>query len=312
MNDGGSRTGSAVDAGMNIFDLRQQLVADYGDFIRGFLKIRDRDLDTFVQAELDRGVLWPEPWISLNPNFEPGGYIDELADEGLLHGECRRIFKLKSEHGTATSPMRLHRHQSDAVRAAASGDNYVLTTGTGSGKSAAYIVPIVDRILRQGPGQGIKAIVIYPMNALANSQANELRKFLSFGYPDGQGPITFRRYTGQERDDERREIIANPPDILLTNYVMAELILTRVHEQDLVRAANGLQFLVLDELHTYRGRQGADVALLVRRIREACNAQDLQCIGTSATLASGGSFERQQAEVATVATRLFEPVKWSV
>lgn len=305
MNDGGSGTSSGLDAGMNIFDLRQQLVSDYGDFIRGFLKIRDRELDAFVQSELDRGVLWPEPWISLNPNFEAGGYIDDLVAEGLLHDECRRIFRLKSEHTTASSPMRLHRHQADAVRAATSGDNYVLTTGTGSGKSLSYILPIVDRILRQGPGRGIKALVIYPMNALANSQANELRKFLSFGYPDGQGPITFRRYTGQERDDERRDIIANPPDILLTNYVMAELILTRVHEQDLVRAANGLQFLVLDELHTYRGRQGADVALLVRRIRDACNAHDLQCIGTSATLASGGTFQNQQAEVAAVATRLF-------
>jgi ATP-dependent helicase YprA (DUF1998 family) len=87
--------------------------------------------------------------------------------------------------------------------------------------------------------------------------------------------------------------------------MMAELILTRVHEQGLVRAAQGLQFLVLDELHTYRGRQGADVALLIRRIRDACAADLLQCIGTSATLASGGTFDEQQAEVAAVASRLF-------
>jgi ATP-dependent helicase YprA (DUF1998 family) len=202
-------------------------------------------------------------------------------------------------------PLRLHRHQAEALQAAASGDNYVLTTGTGSGKSLSYIVPIVDRILRQGGGDGIKAIDIYPMNALANSQAGELRKFLSYGYPNGRGPVTFRRYTGQEDDAERRDIIANPPDILLTNFMMAELILTRVHEQGLVRAAQGLQFLVLDELHTYRGLQGADVALLIRRIRDACAADLLQCIGTSAALASGGTFDEQQAEVAAVASRLF-------
>ena len=148
------------------------------------------------------------------------------------------------------------------------------------------------------------------MNALANSQAGELRKFLSFGYPDGKGPVTFRRYTGQESDEERHDIIANPPDILLTNYVMAELILTRVHERGLVRAAQGLQFLVLDELHTYRGRQGADVAMLVRRIRDLCASERLQCIGTSATLASGGTFDQQRADVAAVASRLFgAPVK---
>jgi ATP-dependent helicase YprA (DUF1998 family) len=64
------------------------------------------------------------------------------------------------------------------------------------------------------------------MNALANSQTAELEKFLSFGYADGRGPVTFRRYTGQESDEERNEIIARPPDILLTNDVMLELILT--------------------------------------------------------------------------------------
>ena len=81
--------------------------------------------------------------------------------------------------------------------------------------------------------------------------------------------MTFRRFTGQENDEQREEIRSHPPDILLTNYVMLEYILTRPYDQALVRAAEGLSFLVLDELHTYRGRQGADVALLVRRVRDA-------------------------------------------
>ncbi|MGH2480026.1 MAG: DEAD/DEAH box helicase, partial [Ktedonobacteraceae bacterium] len=117
---------------------------------------------------------------------------------------------------------------------------------------------------------------------------------------------TFQRYTGQENQLERDEIIANPPDILLTNYVMLELILTRLREQLLLDMTR-LRFLVLDELHTYRGRQGADVALLVRRVRDRLTpvGTTLQCVGTSATLASGGSRERQRAEVATMATRLF-------
>src|SRR5581483_8768479 len=151
----------------------------------------------------------------------------------------------------------------------------------------------------------IKAIVVYPMNALANSQEQELQKFLTFGYPDGRGPVTFRRYTGQEKDDERRAILADPPDILLTNYVMLELILTRTDERPLVKAAKGLRFLVLDELHTYRGRQGADVALLVRRTRDACEAESLQQVGTSATIAAGGSVDAQRREVARVASLIF-------
>jgi len=143
------------------------------------------------------------------------------------------------------------------------------------------------------------------MNALANSQIGELDKYISLGYPDRKGPVTFARYTGQESDDERLAIMANPPDILVTNYVMMELILTRPMEKKLTSAAEDLRFLVFDELHTYRGRQGADVALLARRVRVACGGPELQLVGTSATMASGGSFAEQQVEVARVATLLF-------
>ena len=141
----------------------------------------------------------------------------------------------------------------------------------------------------------MKAIVVYPMNALANSQLGELEKFLQFGYTDGEQPVTFARYTGQESPDERRRILAEPPDILLTNYVMLELVLTRPDERKhLVRAAQGLRFLALDELHTYRGRQGADVAMLVRRLRDQCATDDLQIIGTSATMSSEGTLAERR------------------
>ncbi len=183
-----------------------------------------------------------------------------------------------------------------------------MTTGTGSGKSLAYIIPIVDRVLREKATapDGVKAIIVYPMNALANSQVGELRKFLGHGYPDGKGPVTFERYTGQESTEDRDRILANPPDILLTNYVTLDLVLTRPDERRrLIRAAAGLRFLVLDELHTYRGRQGADVAMLVRRVQDACESPDLQVVGTSATMASGGKAEARRRVVAEVATRLF-------
>jgi ATP-dependent helicase YprA (DUF1998 family) len=193
----------------------------------------------------------------------------------------------------------------EAIEVARSHRPYVLTTGTRSGKSLAYIVPIVDAVLRGGRKPGVKAICVYPMNALANSQYGELGKFLCAGFPEDKGPVTFKRYTGQEGEEERQAIIADPPDILLTNYVMLELVLTRVEERQLVAAAEGLQFLVLDELHTYRGRQGADVALLVRRAREAFKAPQLQCMGTSATMATGGSWAEQQRAVAEVASLLF-------
>lgn len=289
---------------MNVFDLRDHLVRDYADYVAGFIQIRDEKIRDTVKAEFDDGVLWPVPLIQLNPSFEPGGSVDDLVAEGLLHAECAKIFRAEKEHGPG-KPLMFHRHQLDAFRAAQAGHPYVLTTGTGSGKSLSYIVPAVDHVLRHGTGKGIQAIVVYPMNALANSQKNELEKYLNLGYPDNKGKVTFARYTGQEDDKKRKEIFANPPDILLTNYVMLELILTRTGDEPIIKAAQGLRFLAFDELHTYRGRQGADVALLIRRVREALAAKDLLCVGTSATMAGPGTYDEQRAEVARVASRLF-------
>jgi ATP-dependent helicase YprA (DUF1998 family)/very-short-patch-repair endonuclease len=290
--------GAAVD----VFELRERVIQDYDDYVRSFLIIKDPRIRQLVEDEMARGFLWPEPLIQLNPSFEPGESIQQLIAHGELHPACLDIFRAKREDGSVGEPFRLHRHQVEGIRAARAGDSYVLTTGTGSGKSLAYIVPIVDHVLRRGSGNGIQAIVIYPMNALANSQMGELQKFLG---REGLPRVTFRRYTGQESHEERNEIIASPPDILLTNYVMLELLLTRPWDQQLVDAARGLRFLVLDELHTYRGRQGADVAMLVRRVREACRAEDLLHVGTSATLAGDGTWPAQQAEVASVASALF-------
>ncbi len=294
---------------MNVFELRNRLIGDFGAYVQSFFQIEDDRIRAYVQKEIDAGLLWPNPLIQLNPFFEPGESIEELVANGTLHRECARVFRRDKDKGPSADdtgkPLRLHRHQADAVKTARTGANYVLTTGTGSGKSLAYIVPIVDHVLRNGSGRGIQAVVVYPMNALANSQEGELRKFLADGYPDGRGPVTFARYTGQEKDEERKRITANPPDVLLTNFVMLELILTRQDEKALVRGAQGLRFLVLDELHTYRGRQGADVAMLVRRVREAFSAPRLQCIGTSATIAGPGSPQAQKKEVADVVTRLF-------
>src|SRR5262249_12552142 len=200
----------------------------------------------------------------------------------------------------------LHRHQSEAVRVARTGLSYVLTTGTGSGKSLAYIVPVVDHVLRRGSGKGIQAVIVYPMNALANSQRGELEKFLCHGYPQGRQPVRLARYTGQEPLDERKQIQQNPPDVLLTNYVMLELLLTRPEERrTIIQAAKGARFLVLDELHTYRGRQGADVAMLVRRVRDVLEAPRLQCVGTSATLAGAEAPAEQRKQVAAVAGQMF-------
>ena len=295
---------------MDIFAIRDEVVDGYREFTTSFVDPHDERIRNFVTDQMDKGAQWPDPRISLNPFFASGGTISEAVAAGHLHPDCARIFRIKAdENDQGKREIVLHKHQLDAIQVARSGSSYVLTTGTGSGKSLAYIIPIVDRVLRDnehGRRKSVKAIVVYPMNALANSQRHELEKFLTYGFGRGREPVTFARYTGQESDEERQAILANPPDILLTNYVMLELLLTRPQERDkLIRAARGLQFLVLDELHTYRGRQGADVSMLVRRVREACEASALQCVGTSATMASGGTRAEQRRVVAGVASRLF-------
>ena len=290
---------------MNVFDLRDQLVEDYRDYTRSFIKIKDPRIKEFVDGHLGAEGFWPEPLLQLNPAFEPGGTIDDLVAEGVLADECSRIFRYReSLEDHRGRQLLLHRHQREAILKAHQGQHYVLTTGTGSGKSLAYIVPIVDRVLRNGSGRGVQAIIVYPMNALANSQQEELAKFVDAAYPGGEAPVRFARYTGQEGGQARETLRSAPPDVLLTNYMMLELMLTRREDREMVRAAQGLRFLVFDELHTYRGRQGADVAMLMRRCRHAFG-NDVICVGTSATMASDGTTEDRRRAVAEVSQALF-------
>lgn len=297
---------------MDVFAVRDRLIADYSSFTSSFVEPRDPRIQQLLTERETDERQWPQPWLSLNPNFADGGSVDELVDAGIFHRETGKVFRVKESPNDIglDKPIRFHRHQREAIEAAATGKSYVLTTGTGSGKSLAYIAPIVDRVIRAKEAnvaqRRVRAIIVYPMNALANSQMGELRKFLQNGFPQGREPVTFARYTGQETQEERQRILAHPPDVILTNYVMLDLVLTRPDErQHLIHAAEGLDFLVLDELHTYRGRQGSDVAMLVRRVRQACKSPHLQVVGTSATMTSEGSAADRSAVVADVASRLF-------
>jgi hypothetical protein len=270
--------------------LRDSAIADYRRYIESFLKIRDPKVKAFVATELDKGQLWKDPLIQINPAYKRSAAIDSLVAEGILHSDCRSYFP----------NFNFYHHQERAFRCARQNQPYVLTTGTGSGKSLSYVVPILDDLLRNPELKGVRAILVYPMNALINSQEEEFKKFLSLV---SNSHIRVEKYTGQESLERKNEIQNNPPHILLTNYVMLELMLTRVHENKLVASPN-LKFLVLDELHTYRGRQGADVAIVIRKLRQRCG-KDLLCIGTSATMSTEGSRDLRRQTVASVASKLF-------
>src|ERR1700761_1010741 len=145
--------------GVDVFGVRDRLVGDYREFTGSFVDIHDPAIRQHVEERMANGYQWPDPWLSLNPSFAPGGTISELVGQGLLQDAAKGIFRLGSGQ-----ELRLHRHQKEAIEAARTGRSYVLTTGTGSGKSLAYIIPIVDKVLAAKANgsyrRGIKAVIV--------------------------------------------------------------------------------------------------------------------------------------------------------
>ena len=137
---------------MDIFRVRDRLIEDYREFTGSFVDIHDKAIREHVADRMANGYQWPDPWLSLNPSFASGGTVTELIGQGLLQPGTKDIFRLPNGQ-----ELRLHKHQKEAVEAARTGKSYVLTTGTGSGKSLAYIVPIVDKVLRSQGHRNVPA-----------------------------------------------------------------------------------------------------------------------------------------------------------
>src|SRR5665648_217288 len=287
---------------MDILKFHKKLIDNYKTYIQSFLNIKDPSILEFVDSEIDNNKLWPEPLVQFNPTFEKGRSLSELVKEGHLHSEIDKIF----------TGFSLYRHQEEAILLGAKGKEFVVTSGTGSGKSLTYMATIFDHVLKQGDlaTNKIQAVVVYPMNALINSQFKEIEKFKT-SYEEKYHksfPITFGQYTGQEDEEKREALRTNPPHIILTNYMMLELIMTRGGKDIDVRKniLESIKYLVFDELHTYRGRQGSDVSILIRRIKSAAS-HPITSIGTSATMISleGSTLLEQKEKVAEVASTIF-------
>ncbi|MCS7239572.1 MAG: DEAD/DEAH box helicase [Thermoguttaceae bacterium] len=295
-------------AGSTIFDLHQAVMEDYREFVQSYVLIADERIRQFVEKLLvEEKHLWPEPLVQLSPAYRRGATVEELARKEILHPETARIFRRPDGES-----FRLYKHQEEAIGQALAGRSFVLTSGTGSGKTFAYFIPIVDAVVRRPDIPSPMALVIYPMNALVNSQLAALEQ-LKHDYERRTGrrfPLRFARYTGETSEEDREELRRNPPHLILTNYVMAELMLVRPEDRRLIAPVDRIDspfFLVFDELHTYRGRQGADVAMLVRRLKARLMRSHVVHIGTSATLVAHPEAtpeERRQA-VAEFAARFF-------
>ena len=257
--------------------------------------------------ELDDGLLWPDPIVQLNPAFEPGGTIDELVGRGLLHERCAQIFRAdKSASTRSASRLPLHRHQARGDRGRSHRRELRAHDRHRLGQEPRLHRPDRRPRAAQRVGQGHPGDRRLPDERAREQPGGELEKFLSASAPGGTGPVTFRRYTGQESDEEREAILALPPDILLTNYVMLELILTRPYERpDRRRRARAA---------LPRARRAAHLPRPAgRRRRAACPPRPRGVRGDRTSSASvprrrspgAGTLDEQRAEVARVASLLF-------
>ncbi len=252
------------------------------------------------------------PFVESLPDFEKGGTIAQLVEQGVLHKTWINLFS--SEQGRKLFERPLHLHQTAAI---GRDENYLVATGTGSGKTESFLFPLVDDLLRQGDlvQPGVRAILVYPLNALANDQMHRIARLL---FRDLCDPgITLGRFTGQVRsnatrgDEERRlvvtptfqtnfpdagnvsrnwllsrgEMLVRPPHILVTNYAMLEHILLLPRNRALLSGSE-IRWLVLDEIHTYSGAQAIEVAFLLRKLKARLGMQPgtMRCVGTSASL----------------------------
>jgi replicative superfamily II helicase len=317
---------------MEAFKVFKHVKQQYKSYIETFQTFKDKEIETFVRERTEEGeMLWKEPIIQISKKFKTGKSLVHFINEGILHPAVHSIFTLKNKDGQSFT-IHPYFHQEQAIDIVSKKqENLIVTTGTGSGKSLCFEIPIIDHCLKAKDKnlKGIKAIVVYPMNALANSQYQELSEKLAgsglkIGLYTGDTAITpesalarYEEVFGKEARPNDSEIISrlemknNPPDILITNYVQLELLLTRMEDKKLFAAEfkENLKFLVLDELHTYSGKQGADVAFLIRRLKQRTNTKGkLTCIGTSATMVSDNTKDDSGETVSSFASRVFGEV----
>lgn len=284
----------------------------YRRYLKTVFPLRDSSLRDQYWEALDKpDAIVKGPFLEAQPPFQKGRSLEDLITSGFISTGFRTL-------ANASMPIdrRLYRHQERAIeKVVGDNRNIVVATGTGSGKTEAFLLPVLDHLLREAEdgslgNPGVRALLLYPMNALANDQLKRLRVLLA-----NYQSIRFGRYTGETQESKpralelfraqnpgeriltnevlsREEMRAAPPHLLLTNYAMLEYLLLRPRDSEFFDGATGQhwKFLIVDEAHVYSGATGIEMAMLLRRLKDRVvsdTSRSLRCIATSATIGRG-------------------------
>ncbi|HEU5377500.1 MAG TPA: DEAD/DEAH box helicase [Ktedonobacteraceae bacterium] len=238
-----------------------------------------------------------EVYLSINrPYKRITSTFADLCVKYQLHTQLKELFPQFEKH-------QLYLHQVQAIESILAACTTIISTGTGSGKTESFLLPLLDYCLKHQHIEGIKAIILYPINALVGDQLRRMETAAA------RGKISIGSFIGSTPQHERERMILKPPDILITNYVMLDRLITKERSYSLFeKSRETLRFMVVDEIHYYRGTKGANLCLLLRRLRTLCaDKRQLIQIGASATLRQGGGYynDTDQAQIESFARSLF-------
>ncbi len=291
-----------LDYSKNIFNAVEEIQKRFRSFIEYHMNISNPTIQNAISNQIEhRQYLFQPPIIELDPIFLNGPPNVSVAKELKLHPKIMEFYGAWDWWA----------HQTEAIEKVIGKEkNVIVTTGTGSGKSLTFVLPIINYCLKmqEAGKKGVKALIVYPMNALANSQYKKIAKLLdnsdlrvclytsklpnktpSLSDPSKQENAKKKIFTCEVLS--RADAQDNPPDILITNYSMLEYIMDRHDDHRIFPQVykKYFKYIVLDEIHTYEGSLGSHVAHLIRRfkyevLKDEANPQKITCIGTSATI----------------------------
>lgn len=290
----------------NAVEKSQFINEKYREYLKSFFKIGNEKLQSLFENQLEKEQLFKGPYVDLNLPFQRGKTINQLIDEGIVAKSFDTI--------NVDLDRPLYAHQETAIRNVCSGRNAIITTGTGSGKTESFLYPVINEILLDiengNTESGVRAIFLYPLNALVNDQIDRLRNMLkkcpdvTYGFFTGDTAETMTAKQREEYAKEnggeipaneiitRKEIRSNPPHLLFTNYSMLEYLLIRPSDYSLFEREmlKNWKFVILDEAHSYSGSLGIEISLLLRRLTGFAEKKP-RFILTSATLGEKGKSE---------------------